>query len=76
MGEDFKRAVASTLIRQEKRIAMLEMMLSSLLLRMEDKAMFSEVEIDDLFDSAKQLTEHEVKDRIEQVCEAFGLTVQ
>jgi len=76
MGEDFKRAVASTLIRQEKRIAMLEMTLSSLLLRMEDKAMFSEVEIDDLFDSAKQLTEHEVKDRIEQVCEAFGLTVQ
>lgn len=76
MGEDFKRAVASTLIRQERRIAMLEMTLSSLLLRMEDKDLFSEVEIDDLFDSAEALTEEEVKDRIEQVCEAFGLTVQ
>ncbi len=74
MGEEFKRAVAQTLIRQEKRIAMLEMTLSSLLHCLEEK-LLSDAEVDDLFDSAEKLTEMEVRERVDQVREAFGLTV-
>lgn len=76
MGEEFKKALAQTLVRQEKRIAMLEMALTSLLSYLStEKQILSESEIDDLFDSAKRLTELEVKERVEEVREAFGLTV-
>jgi len=75
MGEEFKRALAKTLIRQEERIAMLEMTISNLLHCMEEKQVFSDVEIDDMFDAAERLTTLEIKDRVEQVREAFGLTV-
>lgn len=76
MGEEFKKALAQTLVRQEKRIAMLEMALTSLLRYLStEKQILSESEIDDLFDSAKRLTELEVGERVEEVREAFGLTV-
>jgi len=75
MGEEFKRALANTLMRQEKRIAMLEIALSTLLHLLEENQVLTSAEIDDLFDSAQQLTETEVKDRLEKVREAFGLTV-
>lgn len=75
MGEEFKRAVAQTLIRQEKRIAMLEMMISSLLHGLEEKQLMTDAEVEDLFDSAEKLTEMEVQERVGQVREAFGLTV-
>jgi hypothetical protein len=75
MGEDFKQALASVLIKQEKRISMLEIALSTLLHDLEEKQIMTSDEIDDLFDSAQELTEVEVKDRLEQVREAFGLTV-
>jgi len=75
MGEEFKRALAKTLISQEKRIAMLEMTLSSLLHCLEEKQVLSDTEVDDLFDAAEKLTEREVQERVDQVREAFGLTV-
>jgi hypothetical protein len=75
MGEDFKQALASVLIKQERRISMLEIALSTLLHGLEEKQIMTSDEIDDLFDSAQELTEIEVKDRLEQVREAFGLTV-
>ena len=75
MGEEFKQALASVLIKQEKRISMLEIALSTLLHDLEEKQIMTSDEIDDLFDSAQELTEIEVKDRLEMVREAFGLTV-
>lgn len=74
MGEEFRKALASTLIRQEKRIAMLEMTLSNLLRCLEEKGVFSESEIDDLFDASERLTEMEIRERVDVVKEAFGLT--
>ena len=54
---------------------MLEMTLSSLLHCLEEKQLLSDAEVDDLFDSAEKLTEMEVRERVDQVREAFGLTV-
>lgn len=74
MGEEFRKALANTLIRQEKRIAMLEMTLSNLLRYLEEKGVLSEGEIDDLFDASERLTEMEIRERVDLVKEAFGLT--
>ncbi len=74
MGEEFTKAVAQTLVRQEKRIAMLENIISYLLHHLsEEKGVFTEDEVDQMFDSAQQLTDLDSKERLDQVCEAFGL---
>lgn len=74
MGEEFNKAVAQALIRQEKRIAMLENIISHLFHYLStEKGVLSEQEIDHLFDTAERLTELTSRDRLEQVREAFGL---
>lgn len=74
MGEEFLKALVQTLVRQERRIAMLEVTLMHLLDHLtEEKGLLTEDEVDDLLATSERLTELEVKDRVEEVCEAFDL---